>query len=292
MTKHGVVVGVDGSAASDAATAVACAEAADRRLPLTLVHAWEAPYPVFAEVGWMPLPIVPDAADLEAIARQTLASTAELVARLAPDLDVDARLIQSPPTEALLEASRTSTLLVVGGVDRGRQEVGWLGPVPLHVAGHARCPVIVVPTGARADGPVVVGVDDGGRSGSAVAFAFEQAERWRRELIAVHALSSTWAGLVTDSAQLAQLHERARADLSELLAGWGEKYPDVRVTDVVSTEHSVRALRSAATDASLLVLGSHSRGTATRYAPGSISTTLLRVAPCAVAVVTTEGGSP
>src|SRR5689334_16320997 len=116
MTRPGVVVGVDGSAASDAACAFACAEAAERRLPLTLVHAWEAPYPVFAEVGWMPLPIVPDEAELEAVARQTLSRTAELVQRLAPDLRVNLRLVQAAPTDALLEVSRAATLVVVGGV--------------------------------------------------------------------------------------------------------------------------------------------------------------------------------
>src|SRR4051812_43291647 len=175
MTEQRVVVGVDGSASSDAACAVAAAEAGMRRLPLTLVHAWEAPYPVFAEVGWMPLPLLPESSELEAMARQTLTRTAELVRRIAPEVSVDARLVQSDPTEALLDASRRATLLVVGGVDRGRHEVGWLGPVPLHVGGHAACPVVVVPTGAGTGGPVIVGVDDSGLSAAAVAFAFEQA---------------------------------------------------------------------------------------------------------------------
>ena len=61
------------------------------------------------------------------------------------------------------------------------------------------------------------------------------------------------------------------------------------MTELVSTEHPVRALRSAADGASLLVLGSHGRGALLRYALGSISTTVLRVAPCPVAVVTPAG---
>jgi nucleotide-binding universal stress UspA family protein len=218
--------------------------------------------------------------------------TADLVSRIAPDVEVALKLVQSDPTEALLEASRTATLLVVGGVDRGRHELGWLGPVPLHVAGDASCPVVVVPTGAPADGPVVVGVDDAGLSGSAVAFAFDQADRWGRRLIALHAFSSAWASFVTDTGQLAQLHERARAELSEALAGWAEKYPAVPTTDLVSIEHPVRALRAASADASVLVLGSHGRGAVVSHALGSISGTLLRVAPCAVVVVPREGGTP
>jgi nucleotide-binding universal stress UspA family protein len=282
-----VVVGVDGSASSEAACAVACAEAASRRLPLTLLHAWET-YPALPSGLWTTLPSMPDPSELERLARQTLVRTRDLVARAAPDVEIELRLVRSSPVDALLTAGRTAALLVVGGVDRGRHEVGWLGSVPLHVAGHAPCPVIVVPTGAPTDGPVVVGVDDSGLSTAAVAFAFEQASRWHRELVAVHAFTSTWGTFVTDSGHLADLHERARAELSEALVGWSEKHPDVRVTDLVSTEHPVRALRCAAADASLLVLGSHGRGAVARYAMGSISATLLRVAPCAVAVVTTS----
>src|SRR3954453_13681475 len=128
MTGQPVVVGVDGSASSAAACAVDAAEAGMRRLPLTLVHAWEAPYPVFADVGWMPLPLLPESSELEAVARQTLTRTADpvtrqplprpgdLVTRTAPQVAVDVRLVQSDPTEALLDASRRASLLVVGGV--------------------------------------------------------------------------------------------------------------------------------------------------------------------------------
>ena len=280
-----VVVGVDGSASSEAACAVACAEAASRKLPLTLLHSWES-YPVVPHGLWMPVAPLPDLVEVERAARQTLLNARDRVRRAAPDLDVELRLVRGSAADALLTAGRTAALLVVGGVESGRHEIGWLGPVPLHVAGHTACPVIVVPTGAVPDGPVVVGVDDAGLSTSAVAFAFEQADRWQRELIAVHAFTSTWGTYVTDSVRLAELHERARAELSEALVGWGEKHPGVRVTDLVSTEHPVRALRCAASDASLLVLGSHGRGPVARYALGSISATLLRVAPCAVAVVT------
>jgi nucleotide-binding universal stress UspA family protein len=163
--------------------------------------------------------------------------------------------------------------------------------VPLHVAGHASCPVVVVPAGARDAGPVVVGVDGTEASAAAVAFAFEQADRWHRELIAVHAFRTTgWGPVRSDDAPLAELHESARAELSEALSGWTGKLPDVRLTELVSTQHPVRALRTAATDASLLVLGSQVRGAIARYAIGSVSTTLLRVAPCAVALVTTHDG--
>lgn len=280
-----VVVGVDGSASSEAACRFAATEAAARKLPLTLVHAWE-PYPVFASGLWGPMPTLPGLGDLERTAQRVLARAVQLVAEIAPDLPVETHLVQGPAPSSLMTAARSAALLVVGGVDRGRSEVGWLGSVPLHVAGHAPCPVVVVPTDARADGEVVVGVDDSGLSATAIGFAFEQASRWDRPLVAIHAFPSGWGAVIADGAQLADLHERARAELAEALAGWREKFPDVRVSELVSTEHPVRALRCAADTASLLVLGSHGRGTVLRYGVGSISATVLRVAPCAVAVLT------
>ena len=268
-----VVVGVDGSASSEVACRFATSEARSRKLALTLVHAWE-PYPRFASGLWGPLPTLPGLDDPESTAQRVLARAVQLVAGAAPDLPVEPQLVQGPAPSTLLAAARGAALLVVGGVDRGRSEIGWLGSVPLHVAGHARCPVVVVPTDAPRDGAVVVGVDASGLSSSAIAFAFEQASRWNRPLLAIHAFAP-------NSLQAADLHERARAELAEAVAGWREKFPDVELTQQVSTDHPVRALRSAADSASLLVLGSHGRG-----AEGSIGATVLRVAPCAVAIVT------
>ena len=46
-----LVVGVDGSEASDAAVRFGAREAASRRLPLALVHAWQ-PFPAWAVSLW------------------------------------------------------------------------------------------------------------------------------------------------------------------------------------------------------------------------------------------------
>ena len=84
---------------------------------------------------------------------------------------------------------------------------------------------------------------------------------------------------------LAKMHETLRSQLSESLAGWSDKYPDVPVTSLVSLEHPLQALRAATSDARLLVVGSHGRGALLRFALGSVSAAMLRTAPCAVAVV-------
>jgi nucleotide-binding universal stress UspA family protein len=146
-TTRSVIVGVDGSASGEAACRLACAEALSRDVPLTVLHAWQ-PFPVFASGVWTPMPLLPDLTELERVAQSVLASAVDLVTRTAPGLPVEQRLVQGPAASALVEAARHGVLVVVGGVDRGRSEIGWLGSVPLHVAGHSPCPVVVVPTDA------------------------------------------------------------------------------------------------------------------------------------------------
>lgn len=69
-----------------------------------------------------------------------------------------------------------------------------LGSVSLAVAARADCPVIVVRGGAEYRdsrvGSVVVGVEDGEGSGTAVQFAFREAHVRRCRLVAVHAWSA------------------------------------------------------------------------------------------------------
>ena len=94
-TTRSVIVGVDGSASSEAACALACAEAQSRDLPLTVLHAWQ-PFPVFASGVWSPMTMLPDLTELEQVAQTVLARAGELVARTAPGLTVEQRLVQAP----------------------------------------------------------------------------------------------------------------------------------------------------------------------------------------------------
>jgi nucleotide-binding universal stress UspA family protein len=50
VKRHGIVVGVDGSAASDAAVSWAARNAAMRNVPLTLVHMFKAFVPTFPQI--------------------------------------------------------------------------------------------------------------------------------------------------------------------------------------------------------------------------------------------------
>jgi nucleotide-binding universal stress UspA family protein len=138
---------------------------------------------------------------------------------------------------------------------------------------------------------VVVGVDGTPVGEAAIAFAFAEASARGADLVAVHA----WTDLLLETAFAAgaaaldftPLEQEAEALLGERLAGWQEKYPEVRVTRQVSRERASRALLRCAEDAALVVVGSRGRGGFRGLLLGSTSQHLLHHAPCPVAVVRT-----
>ncbi|MFF8377768.1 universal stress protein [Streptomyces sp. NPDC015661] len=125
-----VVLGIDGSSDSDEAVDVAFAEAAQRRAPLVVVHAWQ---PDKAPVEGAPEPT-----------EQLLARATAGHADTYPGVTVTRDLVDGAAREALLEASKAAQLLVVGA--RGRSGLAGLllGSVSQAVMTHAHCPVVTV----------------------------------------------------------------------------------------------------------------------------------------------------
>ncbi len=285
--QRGVLVGVDGTLPSDEACRYGCREAADLGISLVLLHAW-TPSSIYHDGTTQDPPTWANEAEVRAAAGLVLERAAALVVECAPGIKHEERLVEDQSSHALVEATRHAQLLVVGGRERRRHDLSWMGSVPLHVVPRAHCPVLVVPTDPRTEGAVVVGIDGSSLSGAVAGFAFEQAARRRSALVAVLAFSPAFGGLAPDSHQESDLREDARRALVRVLAPWREKHPDVVVNQVLSTEHPARAVRTAADDAGLLVLGSHGRGVVWRHALGSVSSALLRVATCPVAVLGPE----
>jgi nucleotide-binding universal stress UspA family protein len=141
---HGpIVVGVDGSAASEAAVALAFDEASVRGCGLVAVHSWsDIAFPYIPEPGW-PVPI-----DWEPV----IAREKELLAeRLAgwcekyPDVTVERIVHCDRPARALLDAARDrdARLIVVGSRGRGGFTGLALGSVSQAMIHHAPCPVLI-----------------------------------------------------------------------------------------------------------------------------------------------------
>jgi nucleotide-binding universal stress UspA family protein len=132
----------------------------------------------------------------------------------------------------------------------------------------------------------VVGVDGSPTSEAALAFAFEAADLHGVPLLAVH----TWTDYQIESTMTAVLEGDAidadeRRLLAERLAGWGEKFPDVAVTRLVTRYRPARTLLEQSAHAQLVVVGSRGRGGLAGMLLGSVSHALLHHAVCPVAVV-------
>ena len=280
-----LVVGVDGSPPSTSALLFACGEAAERRLPLAIVHAWQ-PFPAYASAAMMGSgAVTPAPVEMAQFGRQVLDAAAKVADGFGPALAHEEYLVQDGAAAALLDASEAALLIMVGGRDRSRHEPGWLGPVPLRLAAKSHCAVVVVPSEANLAGDVIVGVDGSPSSEEALAFAFHQASRRGVPLVAVFAFDVATGLTGLDTSMCADRRDNAGRQLSEALAGWGDKFPDVVVSHVVTDEPPLRVLRAASSTASLVVVGTHGRGFFLRHVIGSVSSALLRVSECPVAVV-------
>lgn len=134
-----VVVGVDGSPASERAIAIAFDEASRRRVGLTAVHSWVDYDHSLAETENWKRRLERGNIDLA----ECLAGWQERY----PDVDVHRQLDWGPPTALLLAAAETAQLVVVGSHGRGGFAGMLLGSVSTSVAQAARVPVIVARRG-------------------------------------------------------------------------------------------------------------------------------------------------
>lgn len=147
-----IVVGVDGSDSSRAATSWAVTEARLRGGALQAVHAWEVPA-IYGPVG---IGFPYDTSGLESVARELLDEVVDGALAEAgggDDAPVVERIV-SPggPAASILEAAAGADLVVIGRRGLGGFQRLLLGSVSEHVARHAPCPVVVMPpTTAGAD---------------------------------------------------------------------------------------------------------------------------------------------
>jgi nucleotide-binding universal stress UspA family protein len=175
------------------------------------------------------------------------AAKAQIRAR-APELRVESELLYGSPVPLLLEQSQEASVIVVGSRGAGSFEALLLGSVAVGVTAHAHCPVVVVrgadgAAGHGAGSRVVVGVDGSDPAAAAMEFAIAEASRRRLPL---HALWAWQLPPIYGPTMYPALVDRescereTQTELSEELAGWREKYPDMSITESVEQSHRLR----------------------------------------------------
>jgi nucleotide-binding universal stress UspA family protein len=185
----------------------------------------------------------------EEAAEHVLHEAKSFLAREINPPQVTYRMSDKPPIDELLGSSSDVAAIVLGADD-----ASWfprmLGPtVSRSLAFTARCPVIVVPEQSPAQPyarGVAVGIEGARPEEHALHYAFEHAERLGKGLQVVHAFPPG------SSTGEAEFHQVA---LAQALAGWSEKFPDVRVTRRFVEGAPSRPCARATKSAELVVVG-------------------------------------
>jgi nucleotide-binding universal stress UspA family protein len=293
-TSGSIVVGVDDSDGSRAAITWAAATARAHRWPLSFVHAYvDLVHP--ATRGF----IAPEA-DLRAEANE-IVDRAEAHLRSTGWTEQPTPRVIHParPDELLVELSDEARMVVVGRRGTGGFRDMLVGSTAYGVAEHCKVPVVIVPERWDADlaqdRPVVVGLDeDSGEA--AVGFAFDFASRTSQRLEAVHVFAPPvylaaggFGGYFPAAEGWASVREEAieerRRMVAEQLAGWREKYPDVKVDATVVYGYPAGVLLEKASEAELLVVGGKDHGRLASAFVGSVARNLMHHATCPLAVV-------
>ena len=221
--KYGILVGVDGSAESDAAVRWATREAILRDELITLLHVVA---PVIA--SWPEGPMQANFAKWQKESAQDVIEQAHMtlcaeVGEAPPEVRtgaLDSQYSHVVPT--LIDASKQARMVVAGS--RGMGGVGSvpMGSVSTALVHHAHCPVAVIrgeeASAANQNAGVLVGIDGLPASEAATAWAFDQASRQGLPLVALHAWSDV-GGLPDPLHGLAELRKPRRGSLNRT-PGW------------------------------------------------------------------------
>ncbi|WP_078288179.1 universal stress protein [Mycobacterium sp. D16R24] len=278
----GIVVGVDGSACADMAVHWAAQESSMRNEPLTLISAFDIEQTHVYDQQLRER--IYQSRERQA---QLVLENAQCIAEEAAGCALPSarrRVVFGHPVWALVDAAQESRLLVVGSRGRRALDRLLLGSVSTAVLHHARCPVAVIHNEATLDkhAPVLLGVDGSPTSEQATAIAFDEASHRKVGLIAVHAWHMP--NFFEPAFDLRATETQERQTLAERLAGWQERYPDVKVDRRVVCDYPSPYLIAESAHAQLVVVGSHGRGGFAGMLLGAVSSAVAQASRVPVIV--------
>lgn len=283
-----IVVGVDGSPASEHAVTWAADEARLQGRGVTLVSAQTRmtthELGMLASMGISPRQIHDE---LRMIAERDLERARQLTRDRWSEAAIDTLTEPEDPRTLLLDLSKTASLTVVGTRGHGLVAGLLLGSVSAAVVRHAESPVAVIrPTPPEAEG-VLIAADGSEESLPLIESAFREASFHRYPVTIVHCL---WDGIVSQ-ARWADVSEtdtqgaEARLRIAESVAGMSEKFPDVETQVKVTRGAFDACLVDLSARHQLLALGRPPRSLRVRLTLAGLTTSIAEHAHCPVLVV-------
>ena len=279
-----VVVGVDGTRASQGALRYAVEEARRLGVPLEAVHV----VPDHLDVS--PL-VVLSAEDRSALGSRIVRDAEDDVADLAPDVDTVGWVHHGSRPAQLAKAAARGSALVVGRDERPLVERLLRGDTATGVAARAAVPVVVVPADwppqAAPHGVVLVGLKSPAVAPPVLDDAFRLADRLDATLVVLHAwwVPSEYADVIASRVAVEEWRHRATVEAETLLQEWRDRYPDVKVEIRVVHGHPGPMLVDASAGADVVVIGRRAHGVPAAVHLGGTARTVLRAAACPVRVV-------
>jgi nucleotide-binding universal stress UspA family protein len=259
MERNPVIAATDGSDTSLSAVEWAAREAVLRGTALRIVSVAVTP----GRVAWQeraPGSLETSADLARDAAGVALTSAAARAAEIEPGLPISTAILTGRAGPALAAAGEEAQMLVTGSRGGGGFAALLLGSAAREAAIRSSCPVVVVRAEAMAvHREIAVGIRDLTRP-AALEFAFGEARLRKARLRVIHAWElflpqMRLTGTERPGADAGEVTAEAAAWLTEMLAPWREKYPDVVLLEDALHAHPGRLLASASDRADLVVLG-------------------------------------
>lgn len=286
--RNQILIGVDGSAESDAGVRWGVREAAHRGAAVKIVHVCDSSL----MYGRM-TSAIGAVVDEDEFGRPMVDKALAEAATVDPQVPAHGAVLHGSPTGVLLDLTSEMDLVVIGTRGRGAISELLLGTVSHRLLAHADCPVVVVGSTA-VDGRsesvarVVVAVGDPPHSETTMRFACREAQLHNVPLLAIRVYRlpdfpvtggpsipvHPSKGARREADLLADAVARCRADFQGLDAA-GALRPGIPA--------EIFAELCAPSD--LLVLGHHRHH---RFVPptlGPLDASILQTAPCPVVIV-------
>jgi nucleotide-binding universal stress UspA family protein len=268
---RGVVVGTDGSPASQNAVRWAAREAALRNAPLTILHAARSP-------------------EWEQEGRRVLQDGEQLaLACVGAPLPVLIEMSAEPAVHALVAASREADIVVVGLRRDSPMQRLTMGSTVVDILRHSHSPIAVVHdnhsvTDVDVHAPVLVGVALDQTFNGALDTAFEEAALRDVDVVALHCCR---ASNETDPIEASAL----RTAIEQRVHPWRTRFGRVGVRIAAVHGEPLRHLVEFPAEPQLIVVGRRTRRTIASRVHGSTSLGALRAAGVPVVVVRDEAAS-